>query len=92
MISAPINHQLIAPQDGKPYIPALHAGPTYEDSGSYGYTFTSKSEFASKADLNYYDFECAAHQTLKSAAKGLGMQGMQTIYYEPAVAAVAKDL
>lgn len=72
-------------QDGKPYILSLEAGPLFEDVRSQGFTFTAKSEFASKEDMVYYDNECAAHATLKAAGKSLGVEGMMMIYYTPAV-------
>jgi len=74
-------------KDGKPYILSLQAGPAYDDARSQGYTFVAKSEFKSKADMDYYDTECEAHKTLKAAAKKLEVQGIMTVYYEPAVVA-----
>jgi len=74
-------------KDGKPYILSLQAGPAYDDARSQGYTFVAKSEFKSKADMDFYDTECEAHKTLKAGAKKLDVQGIMTVYYEPAVVA-----
>lgn len=74
-------------QDSKPYIISLEAGPTEDDARNQGYTFAAKSEFASLADMKYYDTDCAAHKTLKEAAKGLGVEGFLTVFYEPQVIA-----
>ncbi|TVY87476.1 hypothetical protein LAWI1_G007125, partial [Lachnellula willkommii] len=65
-----------AVKDGKPYILSLHAGPTKEDQRNQGYTLVAKSEFASEADMWYYDSEDKAHQELKVKLKPLGLEGM----------------
>lgn len=74
-------------QDGKPYILSLEAGPLYDDARSNGYTFAAKSEFASKSDMDFYDTDCEAHSALKLSVKELKVDGIQTIYYNPAVTA-----
>jgi hypothetical protein len=54
-------------QDGKPYIlynEAKQIQNTHEPVHD-GYTICSLTFFASKADHDYYDKECAAHQELR---------------------------
>jgi len=72
-------------KDGKPYILSLQAGPVSEDVRSKGYTFISRFEFASKADMDYYDNDCEAHKALKVGAKDFVTEPPLTVYYEPAV-------
>jgi len=72
-------------KDGKPYILSLVAGQAIEDARSQGYTLVAKSEFKSLEDMKYYDDGCEAHQTLKAGAKTLGVEGVLTVYYPPAV-------
>ena len=72
-------------QDGKPYILSLVAGQTHEDQRSQGYTVAAKSEFSTLEDMKYYDTDCEAHQTLKAGAKSLGVEGVMTVYFPPAV-------
>jgi hypothetical protein len=35
--------------------------------------------------MKYYDHECAAHQQLKEDVKGLGVEGVMTVYFTPQV-------
>jgi hypothetical protein len=35
--------------------------------------------------MKYYDTDCEAHQTLKAGAKSLGVEGVMTVYFPPAV-------
>lgn len=72
-------------KDGKPYILSLAAGPAEPDQRSQGYTFVSKSEFASLDDMKYYDHECPAHQALKKVAFTLGVEGVLTVYFKPQI-------
>jgi len=72
-------------QDGKPYILSLVAGQAHEDQRSQGYTVAAKSEFSTLEDMKYYDDACEAHQTLKAGAKSLGVEGVMTVYFPPAV-------
>jgi Stress responsive A/B Barrel Domain len=72
-------------QDGKPYILSLVAGQAHEDQRSQGYTVAAKSEFSTLEDMKYYDTDCEAHQTLKAGAKSLGVEGVMTVYFPPAV-------
>ncbi|KAH8601404.1 hypothetical protein B0O99DRAFT_608841 [Bisporella sp. PMI_857] len=75
-----------ANKNGKPYILSLEAGPAFEDARSQGYTFVSKSEFASLEDMKYYDNECEAHQAFKAQAKKESIfEGVMTTYFEVAV-------
>jgi len=76
-----------AVKDGKPYILSLHAGPLFEDHRSAGFTFASKSEFASVADMKYYDDECEAHKVLKAKGTKLGIEGVMMVYFDPVVIA-----
>lgn len=41
--------------------------------------------FKDKADMDYYDTECAAHQVLKEGNKSLTIDGVLTVYYTPEV-------
>jgi len=56
-------------QDGKPYILDVKAGPTVQDARNQGYTLAVTSVYASQADMDYYDNECAAHGELKKVVK-----------------------
>ncbi|KAF5611269.1 stress responsive A B barrel domain protein [Fusarium subglutinans] len=79
-------HKLNASQqkDGKPYILSMVVGAADEDARSQGYTFVSKTEFASMEDMKYYDEGCQAHQALKDFVKGsLNPQGVMTVYFKP---------
>ena len=71
-------------QDGKPYILSMVVGAADEDARSQGYTFVSKTEFASMDDMKYYDDGCQAHQALKDFVKGnLSPEGVMTVYFKP---------
>jgi hypothetical protein len=71
-------------KDGKPYILSMVVGAADEDARSQGYTFVSKTEFASMDDMKYYDEGCQAHQALKDFVKGsLNPQGVMTVYFKP---------
>ncbi|KAF3072903.1 hypothetical protein CFAM422_004578 [Trichoderma lentiforme] len=72
-------------KDGHPYILSIAAGPAEPDQRSQGFTFVSKSEFASLEDMKYYDEECVAHQALKKVAMTLGVEGIMTVYFKPQV-------
>ncbi|KAN0119783.1 hypothetical protein V8E51_001991 [Hyaloscypha variabilis] len=74
-----------AKKDGKPYILSLVAGQAHEDQRSQGYTVAAKSEFSTLEDMKFYDDSCEAHQTLKAGAKSLGVEGVMTVYFPPAV-------
>ncbi|GKU02017.1 unnamed protein product [Fusarium langsethiae] len=79
-------HKLDAAQqkDGKPYILSMVVGAADEDARSQGYTFVSKTEFASMDDMKYYDDGCQAHQALKDFVKGnLSPEGLMTVYFKP---------
>ena len=75
------------PQNGAPYILSLTAGVAEADPRSNGFTVVAKTEFANLDDMKYYDNECKAHQDLKAAAKGLTIEGIQTVYFTPQVVA-----
>jgi hypothetical protein len=71
-------------QDGKPYILSMVVGAADEDARSQGYTFVSKTEFASMEDMKYYDDGCQAHQALKDFVKSsLSPEGVMTVYFKP---------
>ncbi|KJZ75923.1 hypothetical protein HIM_04747 [Hirsutella minnesotensis 3608] len=72
-------------KDGKPYILSLAVGPAEDDPRSQGFTLVCETQFASLADMKYYDDECAAHQKLKAAAKDLTIDGIMTVYFTPAL-------
>lgn len=91
-----ISHRTVQPdiqQNGKPYILSLEAGPLFTDprstptGHSSGYTFVSKTTFASKEDFDFYDTECEAHKWLKAQAKTLtSIEGPPLMtYFTPAV-------
>jgi hypothetical protein len=48
----------------------------------------AKSEFASEADMWYYDTECEAHKAFKAKTKTLGLEGMMMVIYEAEVVSV----
>ncbi|KAL3954758.1 hypothetical protein ACCO45_010321 [Purpureocillium lilacinum] len=76
-----------AQRNGAPYILSLTAGVAEADPRSNGFTVVAKTEFANLDDMKYYDNECKAHQDLKAAAKGLTIEGIQTVYFTPQVVA-----
>ena len=68
-------------QDGTPYILSVKAGKTFaEDQRAQGYTVAVMTTFASKADFDYYDTECAAHKELKAFAANVH-QGNLMVYF-----------
>ncbi|KAF4980355.1 hypothetical protein FZEAL_3616 [Fusarium zealandicum] len=71
-------------KDGKPYILSMVVGAADEDARSQGYTFVSKTEFASMEDMKYYDDDCKAHDDLKVFVKSsLAVEGVLTVYFKP---------
>ncbi|UPX15465.1 uncharacterized protein EKO05_0005911 [Ascochyta rabiei] len=58
-----------AVKDGKPYIQQATAHRLYDDPRSQGYTLAARTVFNSKADMDFYDNECAAHTAIKSFIK-----------------------
>jgi hypothetical protein len=72
------------PQDGKPYILGVKAGPAAVVECSQGYTVVVQLTFGNLADMQYYDQECEAHMALKKVA-GPRQQGMLTVYFEAVV-------
>lgn len=58
-------------------------GAADEDARSQGYTFVSKTEFASMDDMKYYDSGCKAHDDLKTFVKTLDVKGVLTVYFTP---------
>lgn len=67
------------PQDGKPYILSLAAGPAYDDVRSQGFTLVARSEFKDLEDMKFYDDGCEAHQELKKGVKTLNNEGVMTV-------------
>ncbi|KAF2001967.1 hypothetical protein P154DRAFT_521412 [Amniculicola lignicola CBS 123094] len=59
-----------AVKDGKPYIQSAGASQTYDDPRNGGHTLVARTTFASKEDMDFYDNECEAHQSLKAVLKG----------------------
>ncbi|KAL4919978.1 hypothetical protein BDW62DRAFT_199388 [Aspergillus aurantiobrunneus] len=57
-----------AVKDGKPYILAAAAGPSFPDPRNKGFNVSVKMTFASLQDMKYYDTECEAHRALKAIA------------------------
>lgn len=48
-----------------------------------GYTVVLQSKFRSLDDMKYFDEECSAHQELKNAVKGMGLEELPLVaYYE----------
>jgi hypothetical protein len=79
-------HQANSPQDGKPYILSMAAGPAEANERAQGYTFVAKSEFASVEDMMFYDTECEAHMELKKTVKSLSLDGVPLmVYFKPKV-------
>ncbi len=62
-------------------------GPAIKDNRSKGYTFVSKTEFASLSDMHWYDTQCPAHNKVKCVVKelGLGPDEITTVYFQPSV-------
>lgn len=72
-------------RNGKPYILSMVVGPADEDARAQGYTLVSKTEFANMDDMKFYDDECIAHNDLKTFVKTLGVEGVLTVFFKPAV-------
>ncbi|KAM5346563.1 hypothetical protein ACJ41O_009568 [Fusarium nematophilum] len=70
-------------KDGKPYILSMVVGAADEDARSQGFTFVSKTEFANREDMKFYDDECPAHQELKGLVKTLTVDGVMTVFFKP---------
>jgi hypothetical protein len=47
-----------------------NGSPTYDDPRNQGYNFVARTVFESKADMDYYDNDCAAHGAIKAMLKG----------------------
>ncbi|KAG7146034.1 Fusaristatin A biosynthesis cluster protein like [Verticillium longisporum] len=78
-------------KDGAPYILSLVVGPALADPRSKGYTIVAKTEFASLADMRWYDDECPAHAKLKALVPEFGLnppEDVMSIYFEPGHVAV----
>ncbi|EGY19843.1 hypothetical protein ACHAP6_006894 [Verticillium nonalfalfae] len=78
-------------KDGAPYILSLVVGPALADPRSKGYTIVAKTEFASLADMRWYDDECPAHAKLKALVPEFGLnppEDIMSIYFEPGHVAV----
>ncbi|KAL4970806.1 Dabb family protein [Aspergillus stella-maris] len=69
------------PTDGKPYILAAAAGPSYPDPRNKGFNLSVKTTFASLEDMKYYDTECEAHKALKAVAATV-REDVLTTYFE----------
>ncbi|BCS20645.1 Dabb family protein [Aspergillus puulaauensis] len=70
-----------AVKDGKPYILAAAAGPSFPDPRNKGFNLSVKTTFASLEDMKYYDTECEAHKALKAIA-GPAKQDVLTTFFE----------
>ena len=62
----------------------LAAGEASPDARSQGWTFVTKSTFASKEDMDYYDQSCEAHKKLKAFVAGV-REDVMTVYFEAKV-------
>jgi hypothetical protein len=64
-------------------------GPTEPDPKTQGYTLVAKTEFASMAEMRYYDDECEAHAKIKALAKTLtSLEGVMSVWFTPQAVAV----
>ncbi|PHH69367.1 hypothetical protein CDD82_7809 [Ophiocordyceps australis] len=72
---------------GKPYILSLVVGPADEHPRSQGYTVVSRTEFASRDDVLFYDQECPAHQKLIAFIKTLVVEDIVTVVFKPQLVA-----
>jgi hypothetical protein len=59
----------------------VQAGKAFADQRAQGYTVAVVSVFKDKADMVYYDDECAAHASLKAVAREVH-EGVMMVYYE----------
>ncbi|KAH7135730.1 hypothetical protein B0J11DRAFT_168371 [Dendryphion nanum] len=69
-----------AVKDGKPYIQFSQAYATHDDPRSQGVTLVARTVFESKADMDYYDSQCAAHGKIKAASKEKVAGPPQVVY------------
>ncbi|KAI6780499.1 uncharacterized protein J7T54_000138 [Emericellopsis cladophorae] len=72
-------------RNGKPYILSMAAGPAEEGPRTQGYTFVSKTEFASMDDMKFYESECPAHGAVKGLLEELKVDGIMTVFFKPQV-------
>lgn len=73
-------------KDGKPYILSMQAGPAEGNVKDQGYNFVAKSVFKNRDDMDYYEDECAGHQTYKVYLKeNAPVAGIQTVIFTPGV-------
>ncbi|KAK5129293.1 hypothetical protein LTR08_003623 [Meristemomyces frigidus] len=70
-------------KDGKQYILACEAGHAADEPRAQGWTLVSKTTFASKSDMDYYDTECEAHKALKKVARPVRTD-IITVWFESA--------
>lgn len=65
----------------------MECGLADEDARSQGYTFVVKTLFKDKADMDFYESECEAHQEYRKYLKdnGVIVEGFLTVLYKPEV-------
>lgn len=74
------------PQDGKPYILSMEAGPAGGHVKDQGFTFVTKSVFQNASDMKFYEDECPGHQEYKGfLKKHAPVTGLQMVCFEPGV-------
>ncbi|KAF2205535.1 hypothetical protein GQ43DRAFT_299327 [Delitschia confertaspora ATCC 74209] len=59
-----------AEKSDEKYILHADAKPLIADPRSQGFTLIATTIFGTKADMDYYDNECTAHQEIKALLKG----------------------
>ncbi|KOS22053.1 hypothetical protein ESCO_002361 [Escovopsis weberi] len=72
-------------QNDKPYILSAVIGTAEDGPLAQGFTIVSKTEFASMADMAYYDDSDPAHQSLKQFVRSIRCEGICTVYFTPSV-------
>jgi len=73
-----------AVKDGKPYILQLAGGEAADEARAQGWNMVSKTTFASKEDMDYYDNGCEAHQKLKAYVAKV-REDVMTVWFEGGV-------
>lgn len=64
----------------------MQAGPAEGSVKEQGFTFVAKSVFKNMEDIEYYNTECAAHQTYKAFLKEKApVQELMSVYFTPSV-------
>ncbi|KAF2874468.1 hypothetical protein BDV95DRAFT_487423 [Massariosphaeria phaeospora] len=77
-----LSQDAIKSHTNTPYIRSASASTPYQDPRNQGITLVARTEFASKADMDYFDNECAAHGRIKAAIKEKVLEPPVVLYMD----------